>query len=161
MLDIDLWTVLWTGVNLVILYLLMRHFLFKPVTAMMEQRTQAIQDGLSQAETARQEAQALKEENEAKLSQVRSQADQIVSQAKQQGQREYDQIIASAQAEAQAIRSDAQTQADAQRRQMLQDAQQQVAALALLAAAKVSGRALDADSDRDMVEEFVREAGDL
>ena len=50
MLDIDLWTVLWTGINLVILYLLMRHFLFKPVTAVMEQRAQAIQEGLDQAE---------------------------------------------------------------------------------------------------------------
>ena len=50
MLNLDPWTVLWTGINLVVLYLLMRHFLFKPVTAMMEQRTKAIEDGLSQAE---------------------------------------------------------------------------------------------------------------
>ena len=139
----------------------MRHFLFKPVTAMMEQRTKAIEDGLSQAEEARQAAQTLKEENETKLAQVRGQADQIVSQAKLQGQREYDQIISSAQADAQAIRADAQAQMEAQRRQMLQDAQQQVAALALLAAAKVSGHGMDTDSDRELVEDFLREAGDL
>ena len=161
MLNIDPWTVLWTGINLVVLYLLMRHFLFKPVTAMMEQRTKAIEDGLSQAEEARQAAQTLKEENETKLAQVRGQADQIVSQAKLQGQREYDQIISSAQADAQAIRADAQAQMEAQRRQMLQDAQQQVAALALLAAAKVSGHGMDTDSDRELVEDFLREAGDL
>ena len=47
MLNLDPWTVLWTGINLVVLYLLMRHFLFKPVTAMMEQRTKAIEDGLA------------------------------------------------------------------------------------------------------------------
>ena len=78
----------------------MRHFLFKPVTAMMEQRTKAIEDGLSQAEAAKQAAQALDQENEARLAQVRGQADQIVAQAKLQGQREYDQIISSAQADA-------------------------------------------------------------
>ena len=133
MLNLDPWTVLWTGINLVVLYLLMRHFLFKPVTAMMEQRTKAIEDGLSQAEAAKQAAQALDQENEARLAQVRGQADQIVAQAKLQGQREYDQIISSAQADAQAIRADAQAQMEAERRQMLQDAQQQVAALALLA----------------------------
>ena len=55
MLNLDPWTVLWTGINLVVLYLLMRHFLFKPVTAMMEQRTKAIEDGLSQAEAAKEE----------------------------------------------------------------------------------------------------------
>ena len=161
MLNIDLWTILWTGINLVVLYLLMRHFLFKPVTAIMEQRAKAIKDGLSQAEAAKQQAQALQEKNEAQLAQVRDQADRIVAQAKTQGQREYDQIIASAQADAQAIRTDAQSQMEAERRQMLQDAQQQVAALALLAAAKVSGRAMDQEGDREMVEDFLREAGDL
>ena len=88
MLNLDPWTVLWTGINLVVLYLLMRHFLFKPVTAMMEQRTKAIEDGLSQAEAAKQAAQALDQENEARLAQVRGQADQIVAQAKPQGPRE-------------------------------------------------------------------------
>ncbi len=161
MLNLDPWTVLWTGINLVVLYLLMRHFLFKPVTAMMEQRAKAIEDGLSQAEAAKQAAQALDQENEARLAQVRGQADQIVAQAKLQGQREYDQIISSAQADAQAIRADAQAQMEAERRQMLQDAQQQVAALALLAAAKVSGHAMDQEGDRDLVEDFLREAGDL
>ena len=161
MLNIDPWTILWTGINLVVLYLLLRHFLFKPVTNLMEQRTKAIEDGLSQAEEAKQAAKTLKEENEAKLAQVRGQADQIVAQARNQGQREYDQIISSAQADAQAIRADAQAQMEAERRQMLQNAQQQVAALALLAAAKVSGRAMDSDGDRDMVEDFLREAGDL
>ena len=159
MLNLDPWTVLWTGINLVVLYLLMRHFLFKPVTAMMEQRTKAIEDGLSQAEAAKQAA--LDQENEARLAQVRGQADQIVAQAKLQGQREYDQIISSAQADAQGIRADAQAQMEAERRQMLQDAQQQVAALALLAAAKVSGHAMDQEGDRDLVEDFLREAGDL
>ena len=161
MLNLDPWTVLWTGINLVVLYLLMRHFLFKPVPPMMEQRTKAIEDGLPQAEAAKQAAAALDQENEARLAQVRGQADQIVAQAKLQGQREYDQIISSAQADAQGIRADAQAQMEAERRQMLQDAQQQVAALALLAAAKVSGHAMDQEGDRDLVEDFLREAGDL
>ena len=161
MLDLDLWTVLWTGINLVVLYLLMRHFLFQPVTNLMEQRTKAIEEGIAQAQKAKQAAQTLQEQSEAQLAQVRGQADQIVAQAKQQGQREYDQIIASAQADAQAIRADAQQQVEAERRQMLQDAQQQVAALALLAAAKVSGHAMDQAGDKELVEDFLREAGDL
>ena len=161
MLDLDLWTVLWTGINLVVLYLLMRHFLFQPVTNLMEQRTKAIEEGIAQAQEAKQAAQTLQEQSEAQLAQVRGQADQIVAQAKQQGQREYDQIIASAQADAQAIRADAQQQVEAERRQMLQDAQQQVAALALLAAAKVSGHAMHQAGDQELVEDFLREAGDL
>ena len=79
MLNLDPWTVLWTGINLVVLYLLMRHFLFKPVTAMMEQRTKAIEEGIAQAQKAKQAAQTLQEQSEAQLAQVRGQADQIVA----------------------------------------------------------------------------------
>ena len=61
MLDLDLWTVLWTGINLVVLYLLMRHFLFQPVTNLMEQRTKAIEEGIAQAQEAKQAAQTLQE----------------------------------------------------------------------------------------------------
>ena len=96
MLDIDLWTVLWTGINLVILYLLMRHFLFKPVTAVMEQRAQAIQEGLDQAEKARQAMEEIQSEKESQLAKARSQADQIVGQARAQGQQEYARILSSA-----------------------------------------------------------------
>ena len=161
MLDIDLWTVLWTGVNLIVLYLLLRHFLFKPVTKVMEERAQAIEDGLAQAEQAKRAAQTLERENEERLAQVRSQADQIVSQARDQGKLAYDQIIASAQADAQAIRAGAQAQAEAERRQMLQDVRRQAVSMTLLAAARVSGQAMDRESDREMAEDFLREAGDL
>ena len=161
MLNLDPWTVLWTGINLVVLYLLMRHFRDTRWPALMEQPTTPLVDGLAPAEPATPAPAALDQENEARLAQVRGQADQIVAQANLQGQREYDQIISSAQADAQAIRADAQAQMEAERRQMLQDAQQQVAALALLAAAKVSGHAMDQEGDRDLVEDFLREAGDL
>ena len=161
MLDIDLWTVLWTGVHLIVLYLLLRHFLFKPVTKVMEERARAIEDGLAQAEQAKRAAQTLERENEERLAQVRSQADQIVSQARDQGKLAYDQIIASAQADAQAIRAGAQAQAEAERRQMLQDVRRQAVSLTLLAAARVSGQAMDRESDREMAEDFLREAGDL
>ena len=160
MLDIDLWTVLWTGINLVILYLLMRRFLFKPVTAVMEQRAQAIQEGLDQAEKARQAMEEIQSEKESQLAKARSQADQIVGQARAQGQQEYARILSSAQSDARAIRESAQSQIEAERRQMVQDTRQQMAALALLAAARVSGKVLDEDSDRAMVEDFLNEAGD-
>ena len=161
MLDIDLWTVLFTGINLVVLYLLLRHFLFKPVTEMMEQRTQAIQEGLEQAQKAKEAIQAMDAEKAAREAQLRAQADQIIARAKQKGQREYDLIISSAQEDAQTIRSDAQAQIEAERSQMLRDAQCQVAGLVLLAAAKVSGRTMDQAADREMVEDFLREADDL
>ena len=44
MLSLDL-NLVWTIINLVVLYLLLRHFLFKPVMGIMEKRRQIIEDG--------------------------------------------------------------------------------------------------------------------
>ena len=112
MLNLDPWTVLWTGINLVVLYLLMRHFLFKPVTAMMEQRTKAIEDGLSQAEAAKQAAQALDQENEARLAQAED--------------------------DARRVQAEAESRLATERENMLRGARNEVASLALLAAAKAA-----------------------
>ena len=49
MLSLDL-NLVWTIINLVVLYLLLRHFLFKPVMGIMEKRRQIIEDGLKNAQ---------------------------------------------------------------------------------------------------------------
>ncbi|MDO8685059.1 MAG: ATP synthase F0 subunit B, partial [Clostridiales bacterium] len=51
---------IWTAVNLIILFLLMKKFLFKPVTAHMENRTRKIKEGLENAEKLGAEADEYK-----------------------------------------------------------------------------------------------------
>ena len=46
MLELD-WDIVWTIVNLLILFLLLKHFLFKPITQMMESRTAEIENNLN------------------------------------------------------------------------------------------------------------------
>ena len=56
MLELD-WDIVWTIVNLLILFLLLKHFLFKPITQMMESRTAEIENNLKDAEEQKQKAQ--------------------------------------------------------------------------------------------------------
>ena len=58
MLELD-WDIVWTIVNLLILFLLLKHFLFKPITQMMESRTAEIENNLKDAEEQKQKAQQL------------------------------------------------------------------------------------------------------
>ena len=55
MLSLD-WDIVWTIVNLLILFLLLKHFLFKPITKMMESRTAEIENNLKDAEDQKQKA---------------------------------------------------------------------------------------------------------
>ena len=64
MLSIDLFTILWTVIDLIVLYLLMRRFLFKPVNAVLETRAKSVQEDLTQAQAQKAEAQELRKQYE-------------------------------------------------------------------------------------------------
>ena len=57
MLDFQLSTILFTIINLLILYLFLRKFLFGRVNAVLEQRQNLIQEQLDTAETQKKQAQ--------------------------------------------------------------------------------------------------------
>ena len=67
MIKVDL-SLLWTIINLVVFYLLLKKFLFKPVMGIMEKREQMIADGLKNASDRQEEAETLKKEYESALS---------------------------------------------------------------------------------------------
>lgn len=49
MLNINIWDIVWTVVNLLIFFILLRIFLFKPVMKVMDERKKKIQDDLDSA----------------------------------------------------------------------------------------------------------------
>ena len=92
-LDINL---VFTILNLLILYFLMKKFLFKPVNGIIARREEEIQKKHADAEAARQQAEKVKEECEAFVENAKEEADTIISEAKNKGMIEYDRILKTA-----------------------------------------------------------------
>ena len=69
MLNIDPYTILWTLIDLLILFLLMKKFLFKPINAILDSRAKKIQDDTAQAEQLRAEAEQMHQQYEQLLAQ--------------------------------------------------------------------------------------------
>ena len=67
MISIDL-NLVWTIINIIVLYLLLKHFLIGPVTNIMDRRRQMIEDGFKNAQAAQDDANRLKQEYETALS---------------------------------------------------------------------------------------------
>ena len=61
----------WTIINLIVLFLLLRHFLINPVSNIMEQRRKLIADGLQNAQDTQDEANRLKAEYERSKERIR------------------------------------------------------------------------------------------
>ena len=158
MLNLD-WNIVWTIVNILVLFLLLKHFLFKPITEMMESRTAEIKNNLKDAEDQKQKASELTAQYEEKLRGAHAEAAQIVSEARQRGQREYDAILKTAGQDAQKEQERARADMEREREEMLRGVQENVTELVLLTASKLSQKELDEESDRKLVDSFLSEAG--
>lgn len=159
MLSLD-WSIIWNIVNILVLFLLLKHFLFKPITEMMESRTAEIENNLKDAEEQKQKAQDLTAQYQQKLEGAKAEAAQIVSDARQQGQKEYDALLKTAAQDAQKEQERSRADMEREREEMLRGVQENVTELVLLTASKLSQKELDEESDRKLVDAFLSEAGD-
>ncbi len=99
MLSINMGLV-WTIINLIVLFLLLRHFLINPVSNIMEQRRKLIADGLQNAQDTQDEANRLKAEYEEALSGAKKESAEIADKARIDARAEYDRIVGEAGAKA-------------------------------------------------------------
>lgn len=152
--------IIWVFVNLLILFLLMKKFLFGPITRMLDARSKGVSDTLDQADARLAEAEQSKQEYDKQLADARSQAAQIIAESRKRADLAYSRRMEEAEQDVQRLNEQAARQREADRQVMLDEAKQEIAALVMLATAKVSKQVLDSDSDKAMVSAFLDEAGD-
>lgn len=160
MLEFHLSNILFTIINLLVLYAFLRKFLFGRVNAVLEARAALVKEQISSAEENNRQAVELKTQYEAKLTDARQEAAKLMADAQNRAQRAYEGKLAQAESDAKQVRTQAEAQIAAERMAMLRDVRNEVASLALLAAAKVAERAVDEAGDQAMVDEFLTEVGE-
>ena len=152
--------VIWTVVDLLILFLLMKKFLFGPVTAMLDQRAAAINADLDDAKAQKQAADVLLADHERQIGEARAEAGRIVADAKRRAEAAYEQKLSQAQEEIQRMQQQAARQIETDRRAMLAQTRREIARLSLLAASKVAQQRMDADNEFALVDDFLSEMED-
>ena len=102
LLRID-WNVVFTIINLIVLYLGLRKFLIGPVTNVMEQRKQMIEGQIADANNLKAEAGDLKKQYEGMLAQAHEESAELLEKTRKSAQAEYENRINAADAEAEKI----------------------------------------------------------
>ena len=151
------WQIIWAFVNIIILVVLLKKFLFKPVTDMMEKRTKMIEDSFAEAKAKNEEAQALKEQYEASLAEAEEEAARLIRSARQTAAHQTDEMLAAAQAEAHQLVEKARQEIDRQRRKAMQDVRESAAELAVMAAAQMLHKEADTEENHQLVEQYLKE----
>lgn len=138
----------------VILFLVLRGYLYNPIIKVLEERKAKIAKGLEDArqaaisrDNADAEAKKVLDEARAESAKVRQEA---VAQAEEQAKG----IIAQANEEAKGIVAGASDEAEAERNRILSDLRGQVASIAIAAANKLVGESLSEERQRALIADF-------
>jgi F-type H+-transporting ATPase subunit b len=137
-----------------IVFLTLNAWVYKPMLNMMESRKQKIAQGLEDARVAA-EARANAEKEAAKIvSDAQTEASKIVREATERAAVAGQDVKTAAEAEAARAREAAIAEAEVERNRILGDLRSQVAGLAIAAANKLVGEALDERKQRALLDEF-------
>lgn len=140
--------------NFAILFVILRKWVFVPIVGLLERRRESIAKGLEDARVAAEARANAEKEAEGVLAEAQKQAGQIVREAGERAEQVAAEVKADSEREAEEARQAALTEAQHLREQALGELRGQVAALAVAAAQKIIGEALDEQRQRSLIQEF-------
>ena len=159
-LGVNPWTALFILLNTLTIFFVARKFLFNPVMKIITERQQEIDDLYAGANSAKTEAEALRSEYQAQLSDARSTSERIVKEAVARGQAREEDIIRKANADAAAILDKASADIALEKKKAINDAKNEISGLAMAIAGKVVGRELNAADQEQLIDRFIDELGE-
>ena len=159
-IGVNFWTALFTLLNFLAVFFVAKRFLIGPVMKIIKDRQDEIDGMYSDANNAKQSAEAMQSEYEAKLSDAHAASERIVKEAVTRGQAREEEIIRQANAEASAIMDKAAADIAMERKKAINDAKDEISDLAMAIAGKVVGREINAADQSKLVDEFIDGLGD-
>ena len=158
MLNVDIWNIAFTVINIVVLYFFLKHFLFRPVKKIMDERKQMVEHDLDAAKDAKSEAIRMKEEYEARFASADEEASRIVEDARRRAGAEYDQMLVQARQDAEKRKQDADQEIALERERAMSELKNSVADLAISAAEKLMEQHSGEESDKKLYDAFLKNA---
>ncbi len=159
-ISVNFWQILVSLANLLILFLLMKKFLYKPVTEVLEKRRAAIEGDYAAADEAKRSALASKAEYEEKLSHAETEASEMRKSAADEAKRHGERIIAEANARADGIVRAAEEQIQLDKKKAEADIKREIADVSTRLAEKLIGKEVNADTHRELIVSFIEEIGE-
>ncbi len=154
-------TLLWQAFNIIVLYYLLRRFLYKPLSEFMENRRQKIQGDLKTSRESKEEAEKLKAQYEEKIRASQQEAQSIIDRAARKGEEIVNESAKDARKESEAILAKARQELEMEKEKAFRELQDQVALLSVRLAEKIIEKELDPASQSKLVKDYIDEVNQL
>ena len=154
------WTALFMLCNLVLVFLVFKKFLFKPVQKMIDDRQKEIDELYADGEAKRLEAEQLHADYAAQLAGAKAESQKLLREANAEANQQREEILRAAKADAAALKEKAGADIALEKKKALNEVKDEISSMALDIAEKVVGRELDAKDQQALVEDFIRDMGE-
>jgi F-type H+-transporting ATPase subunit b len=149
---------IWTIVTFLLVLFVLRRLAFSRIQALIDARRERIRDALDAADKAREEARELRELTAREREEARAERDRILEETRRQAQQQFERSRREAEEDLKRRLEENQRTLEAENRKLREQIRRDVVELTLLAAEKVTGKALDADDQRRLIDETIEEA---
>lgn len=140
--------------NFLIIFVVLRAWVYKPILGLLERRRMAIAQGLEDARIAAEARQNAEREAQKIVAEAQARANQMVREASERAEIQGREVLAAAEAEAAKKREEALAEVERYREDVLSQLRGQVGALSMAAAQKLIGASLDEKRQRTLIDEF-------
>lgn len=154
------WTVIFQILNLLLLMVLFKKYLFKPVTEILEKRQAEIEGHYQEAQQAETDAKAMKADYESKMAGARQEADRVIKTATESANAMSASIVENARTQADQLKRRAQTEIDLERRRAFDEVKGELSGIALDIASQVIEREVNEKDHEAFIDEFIKNVGE-
>lgn len=152
-------TIIFTLINTLIIFLIFKFFLFKPVGRILDKRNELAAASISDAEKAKAEAEKAQQEYTARLADAKNEASEIVKAATVRAQKREEEILSEANQKAADICKKAEENIERDKEKALNEVKDQISELVVMAASKVVEKEISASDNEELISKFLSEVG--
>ncbi|MEG1862694.1 MAG: ATP synthase F0 subunit B [Oscillospiraceae bacterium] len=149
---IDVWTMIFTWVNMLILLFILKKLLFKPVMKMLAQRDAEIKKTYEDAAIASEKAENLEKEYSEKMAKARDEAGNIIKQATISAQKREEEILEDAKIKVTSMTQKAEAQIQQERKKAYQEIKEEIS--------EMVGREISAKDHEQLIAQFIENVGE-
>jgi F-type H+-transporting ATPase subunit b len=148
---------IWTLICFAITFFVLRRFAFGPIQRTIDERRDRIRKAVDEADRARAEARSLLEEHRQLIGQAKGEAAGILADARKVADAQIERVKQEAEEERQRRLEETRRQIEAETKRSLDQIRTEVADLTLAATTRVTGKLLDAEDQRRLIDEAIAE----
>jgi F-type H+-transporting ATPase subunit b len=157
LIDVVPGLMVWTVVTFLIVLWVLRRFAFRRIQGLIDQRRDRIREALDEADKARAEARELRELTAREREEAKADRESILEESRRQAQRQLEQAREQADADLKQRLEKNREELEAENARLREQIRRDVVELTLLASEKVTGKVLDADDQRRLIDETIDE----